>query len=166
MHKSTSLWVALVVAAASLSSCSRANYAFNNQAASYASTEQPVAAATAPLVAPAAPTAYASAVGLASRAASPPVATQATRATRPTLVQRLAVKKLHKVLAKAMASPQNVAHTEKTASNAGRYGLFALIGAAILVIGGVADVGFLLTFGTVIFLISLVLMIIHLFKGD
>jgi hypothetical protein len=171
---------ALGMAAASLSSCSRSAYTFNPATPAYLGTTQAVAAPKAPAITPstaATPSAPARAVVpplAASRAAASPVATaQPTQATtlvaataqakpaKPTLVQRLALKKVVGQLAKAEARQQNTASTTKTAAK-GSGITVGLVGLAALIVGLIVGSGFLIVAGSIVLAVGIVLYVLSI----
>jgi cobalamin biosynthesis Mg chelatase CobN len=186
MKKAYSLTLALGVIVGSLSSCSRANYAFKPQTPSYLGTTQAVAApaavatapevtveapalavapvaaatpatATAPVAEPAAKTslARANSAQVVAQAVAQPVAS----AAKPTLLQRVAMNKVIKQVAKAEARHQNTASTTHAAA-AGTSVTIALVGLAALIIGLIVGSGFLITAGAVVLVVGVVLFII------
>jgi len=177
MKKTYSLLVALLFAVASLSSCSRSNYAFNNKVPAYLGSEQAHAVAAQPTPAPVGEVnkvEVATAPAIAAPAVSQPqatlaVASNAAKATHPTLMQRALVKHVVKQLDKLSASRQNTAHTEHTASKTGRAALIALVGLALIFLGGAVGGGFgglLVLIGIIAFLVGIVLVVVHLVSGD
>jgi hypothetical protein len=178
MKKIYSFALTLLVGAASLTSCSRANYAFTNKVPAYLNSEQ-TATDTAQLpnapevvvktenlpVAgnPAiAPSVQSPAASVAARTLAIPPA----KVVRQSLAQRLVVKQLTKQLNKVAAHSHNAARTEHTASAAGRAGLVILAGVIILLIGGlIGGLNFVATIGGIVFLVGLILLILALIRG-
>jgi len=171
MNKPYQLLLALGIAAASLSSCSRANYAVNNPATAPVSVslEQPTALVTTKLAEPAK---TAEAVMVATPVAPvakhvEAVATPVAKHAKPSLVERVLVKKVTKQLAKVQASHQNKASIEQTAaSKTGRAAIIAAAGLVLLLIGAAANVGLIATIGAIAFLVGLILVVVHLVSGD
>jgi cobalamin biosynthesis Mg chelatase CobN len=186
MKKAYSLTLALGVIVGSLSSCSRTDYAFNSQTPSYLGTTHataaPAAVATAPEVtveAPAvavAPVAATAPVVAAAPVAEPAVKTSLARTNsaqvvaqtvaqpvastaKPTLLQRVAINKVMKQVAKAEARQQNTASTTHTAATGGSLTV-ALVGLAALIIGLIVSSGFLITVGSIVLVVGLVLFIL------
>lgn len=172
MKKSYRLLLALGIATASLSSCSRASYSFNPAAPAYLGSEhvRPTAAQAAPAVASAAQvTAPVASVIVAQKAAAVGVVAPAAKWARPLQVQRILLKKVTKQLAKIQVNRQNTAHLEHTASKTGRSALVALAGVALIAIGGAIGTGFgglLVLIGLIAFLVGIVLLVVHLVSGD
>lgn len=180
--------VALAVAAASLSSCSRANYAFNPNVPAYLGTTTHTVAKAVVVTAPAtvvaapvaaAPTAASAPAVVASTPVSVPVAarpvvvqaapaaaalvvaTTATPTAKPNLVQRLTLKRVLKSLTKAEARQQNTASTTHTAAKASLYLGIAAIGLVLLIIGLIAGSGFLDTIGAIAIVVGLIIFIFN-----
>ncbi|WP_151085773.1 hypothetical protein [Hymenobacter baengnokdamensis] len=180
--------------AASLSSCSRSNYAFNNTVPAYLGSERVHETAATPAATKAeasSPTSIAApskAVAVKtvptqiapSVVAVPTIATvPAAKATKPSLVQRLALKSVVKQLNK-MHQKQTTAGTEKTASKKGNAALIALAGLLLAILGlivvggsglggsgaGVAIGAILFYVGFIAFIVGLVLLVVHLVNGD
>jgi hypothetical protein len=178
---------ALGMAAASLSSCSRSAYTFNPATPAYLGTTQAVAAPKAPAtlpVATAAPSApVVSAVPVASTiAAAPNVAASPAAAARVapaaevaslsttiarakpaklTLVQRLALKKVAKQLAKADTRQQNTASVAKTAAK-GPGVTVGIVGLAALIVGLIVSSGFLIVAGAIVLAVGIVLYVLSI----
>lgn len=166
---------ALGMAAAALSSCSRAAYTFNPQTPAYLGTTRPVAApreAAAASVAAPVPVAVATAPAshVASRPApaphvaevAGPVATLASQpAPKLTLVQRLALKKVVKQLAKAETRQQNTAGIAKTAAR-GPGITVGIVGLAALVVGLIVSSGFLIVAGSIVLAVGIVLYVLSI----
>jgi hypothetical protein len=176
---------ALSMAAASLSSCSRTAYTFNAQTPAYLGTAQsvvaPSAPATVPVVAAAVPGTRAVVASPAIAAAPGAVASprvtarliQATEVTtlaattaqaqpaKPTLVQRLALKKVLKQLAKAETRQQNTASVTKTAAKGP--GITAgIVGLAALIVGLIVSSGFLIVVGSIVLVVGIVLYVLSI----
>ncbi|RZJ89462.1 MAG: hypothetical protein EOO60_09990 [Hymenobacter sp.] len=162
MNKPYQLLLALGIAAASLSSCSRANYVVNTTVPTHLSSEKYQAQTPAQELTVATPTQatttasgalYETATVKAARPAvevvkevaqpvavaspAPEVAAATTVASpkaKPSLVQRLAVKSIVKQLTK-LQQKQATAHTAQTASKKGSSALIALAGILVAVIG-------------------------------
>ena len=169
MNKPYQFLLALGIAAASLSSCSRANYAVNTTATpASVSVEQPTALVTTHLVESAKPAEVAQAAAPAAVVKSIEVAAApAAKQVKPSLVERVLVKKVAKQLAKAQASHQSKASTEQmAASKTGRAAIIAVAGLVLLLIGAAANVGIIATIGAIAFLVGLILVVIHLVSGD
>jgi len=179
---------ALGMAAASFSSCSRSAYTFNPATPAYLGSTRTVAAPKAPAAlpvavasAPAAP--VISAVSAASATTlAPSVAVRPATTARPaqvapaasltptiaqakpaklTLVQRLALKKVAKQLAKAEARQQNTASVAKTAARGP--GITAgIVGLAALVVGLIVSSGFLIVAGSIVLAVGIVLYVLSI----
>ena len=181
---------ALGMAAASLSSCSRSAYTFNPATPAYLGTTQavaapkasatlpvasaapdapvisagPAAAATAPApsVAPSpATTTRPARVASATEAASLMTTTAQAQPAKPTLGQRLALKKIAKQLAKAEARPQNTARVAKTAAK-GSGITVGIVGLAALVVGLIVSSGFLIVAGSIVLAVGIVLYVLSI----
>ncbi|MBJ6145182.1 hypothetical protein [Hymenobacter sp. BT559] len=187
MKKAYSRLAILVLAAASFSSCSRANYTSMTPPAAPATTTiaqvptadmsaevvatkpQPADAevalapvvAAAPVAAPAArPTATPAAAPVAKAPAS--VATTeapATKATKPTLVQRLALNKITKQLSKIDKRQKDTASTTESAARSGSLTIL-LVGLVVLLIGIIIGSGLLNTIGAILTVVGLVLLLL------
>jgi hypothetical protein len=170
MNKPYQILLALGIAAASLSSCSRANYAVNTTATpASVAVEQPTALVTTRLVESAKPAEVAQVAAPAAVAAKSieVAAAPAAKQVKPSLVERVLVKKVAKQLAKAQASHQSKASTEQTAaSKTGRAAIIAVAGLVLILIGAAANVGIIATIGAIAFLVGLILVVIHLVSGD
>jgi len=175
MKKTYSLLVTLLVALVALSSCSRSNYAFNNKVPAYLGSEQAHTVATKPTPvkeakkAEAAVTPATAGLTVVQPQAISAVASSATKAARPTLMQRALVKHVAKQLDKLSTRRQNMAHTEHTASKTGRAALIALVGLALIFLGGAIGNGvggLLALIGVIAFLVGIVLVVVHLVSGD
>jgi hypothetical protein len=177
---------ALGMAAASLSSCSRSAYTFNPATPAYLGTTQavaaPKAAATLP-VATAAPSApVVSAVPVASTIAAAPNVAASPAAARVapapevaslsttiaqakpaklTLVQRLALRKVAKQLAKADTRQQNIASVAKTAAK-GPGVTVGIVGLAALIVGLIVSSGFLIVAGAIVLAVGIVLYVLSI----
>lgn len=176
MDKVYSFALTLLVGAASLSSCSRANYAFDNKVPAYQGAEQVATAqaAMAPEVAvktAGLPVVESQTVEAVAPAAAAPVVAKAlangsAKAARPSLTQRLLVKHVAKQLSK-VARSQNTARTEQTAaSKTGRAALVALAGLVLILLGAAVNVGIIATIGAIAFLVGIILVVVHLVSGD
>ena len=179
--------LAIGVAAASLTSCSRANYAFNPVAPSYLDSRhahtvavQPKPAAiTVPLAS--VPVAAVVAPSLVASIPVPVIAvSEVAKPVKPSLVQRLALKSVVKQLNKFQRK-QAIANVEQTAaSKKGTSALVALAGLLLAILGlvvvggsglsgngaGVIIGAILFYVGVIGFLVGLVLLVIHLVNGD
>lgn len=175
---------ALGMAAAALSSCSRSAYTFNPATPAYLGTTQAVAApkalatkpvaTTATLNTPAAATVAPAivappAVSPAATARPAQAAEAATLATittqaqgaKLTLVQRLALKKVMKQLAKAETHQQNTASVAKTAAKAPGITV-GIVGLAALIVGLIVSSGFLIVAGSIVLAVGIVLYILSI----
>ena len=77
------------------------------------------------------------------------------------------VKKVAKQLAKVQVGHQNQASIEHTAaSKTGRAAIIAVAGLVLLLIGAAANVGIIVTIGSIAFLVGLILVVVHLVSGD
>lgn len=181
MKKAYSLTLALGVIVGSLSSCSRTDYAFNPQTPAYLgathATAAPVAEAIAPEVTFGAPAVAAPVAAVAQAPAAAPVASSnltkinsaqivaqtvaqpAAKEVKLTLIQRVAMKKVLKQVAKAESRQQNTASTTHAAATGGSLTV-ALVGLAALVIGLIVSSGFLITVGSIVLVVGLVLFIL------
>ncbi|WP_125916466.1 hypothetical protein [Hymenobacter coccineus] len=186
MKKAYSLTLALGVIVGSLSSCSRTDYAVKSQTPVSMSTAQVAAAPAAEAIAPEvtvgtpAIVAPVAAVAPATAAPAPAVAVVApsklakvnsaqvvaqtvaqptAKAVKPNLVQRIAMSKVMKQVAKAEARQQNTASTAETAAS-GTAITVALVGLALLLIGIIVGSGFLTTAGAIVLVVGLVLFIL------
>jgi hypothetical protein len=169
MKKSFRALLALGITAASLSSCSRANYAFNTTTPVSVAVEQPSALVTTHIEEVAKPAEAAPAAALsvvvAKRAAV--VAAPVAKHVKPSLAERVLVKKVAKQLAKVQVGQQNKASIEHTAaSKTGRAAIIAVAGLVLLLIGAAANVGIIGTIGAIAFLVGLILVVVHLVSGD
>lgn len=184
MKNSYRYLIALGLATVSLSSCSRANYSFNNKVPAYLGTTTTAAIPTLAEVAPAAPLAVAalaervvaaSPVPLAVASASPRSLAQAVAApapeaiaagtvapAKPTLAQRLVLKKVMKRLAKAESHRENIAGVAHTTANTGSSLTVAIVGLAALVVGLIIGSGLLITIGSIVLVVGLVLLILSI----
>ena len=182
--------VALAVAAASFSSCSKSNYAFTPNVPSYLGTtsrnvakapaaatpapvaEAPVASAPVAAVVPATAPVAAAPAPVATRPAAAPAAAEVAApapvvAAAPTppaklnLVQRLAMNKVLKRLTKAEARQQNTAGTAHTTAKASAFLGLAAIGLALLIIGLIVGSGFLDTIGAIAIVVGLIIFIFN-----
>jgi hypothetical protein len=168
---------ALCLTAAALSSCNRAAYTFTPQAPTYLGSTPTVAApapqnqtsatvtveptvaapvASRAVASPAATTAQAAVV---ARVTDPTLATTKTTAAKPTLVQRIALKKVLKQVAKAESRQQNTASVTHTAAK-GAPLTVAIVGLAALVVGLIASSGLLITLGAIVLAVGIVLLIL------
>ena len=174
MKKPYSLLVAISIALAFLTSCSRANYAVNATAPAYLSSKSMAAVVVAqPATVPATIVVASDALATSPQsgqivkvAVTAPVAKQA----RPSLVQRVLIKKVSKQLARMQASRQNTANVvHATASKTGRAAEIALAGLALILLGvainGVPG-AILAVVGEIALLVGLILVVIHLVNGD
>jgi hypothetical protein len=189
MKKAYSRLAVLVLAAASFSSCSRANYtsvtttptpvtasvaqtpAADMSAEVVAtkplSTPDVAVAAPAPAVVTAAPVAAPATPSRVVYAAPAPVAQSsvavadapAAKATKPTLVQRLAVNKLTKQLAKIDKRQQNTANATESAARSGSLTIL-LVGLVVLLIGILIGSGLLNTIGAILTVVGLILLLL------
>ena len=174
MKKSFQAFLTLSIAAASLSSCSRANYASNTTtpvsvASISVASEQPSAVVTTRLqeVAKPAELTPAAAPDAVVAKSTATVAMPAAKQAKPSLVERVLVKKVAKQLAKVQVGHQNKASIEHTASSkTGRAAIIALAGLVLLLIGAAANVGIIITIGSIAFLVGLILVVVHLVSGD
>lgn len=180
--KATYLYLAaLGLASASLSSCSRASYSFNPATPAYLNSVpaattppapklQPLAAVPAGLPAVAqttlpAPAATRTPVKLAPSTARYTIAAPAaiaTQAPKPSLAQRLVLKKLTRQLTKAQSHSQNTAGIAETAGRKGGFTV-AIIGLVALIIGIIASSGFLVTIGIILLVVGVVLALLSIF---
>ena len=181
MRNAYSFLFALVVGAASLTSCSKSTYSFNNSVPAYLESQpvQMTAKATpAPLASVAveanvpAPAAHATPATLVSATEAiparyaPPASADAVaplasaaKSVKPSLVQRMVLKKLVKILPKQATA--GTAHT--AASKVGRAGLVILAGAVIILIGGlIGGANIVVTIGGIVFVLGLILLVIAL----
>jgi len=189
MKKAYSRLAILVLAAASFSSCSRANYTSMTTPAAPATTSiaqvptadmsaevvatkpmttaapeiaaAPAVAAT-PVVTPAAPSRVATpAAAPVAKAPSSVAAVEAptAKATKPTLVQRVALNKITKQLNKIEKRQQNTASTTETAARGISLTLL-LIGLVALLLGIIISSGFLTTVGAIVAAVGLVLLLL------
>jgi len=176
---------ALGMAAASLSSCSRSAYTFNPAMPAYLGTTQAVAAPKAPAtlpVAAAAPSAPAAAVAVPAIAVAPKVAASPVATAHPThvaevaslatttaqakpakltLMQRLALKKVVKQLAKAETRQQNTASVAKTTAR-GPGITVGIVGLAALIVGLIVSSGFLIVAGSIVLAVGIVLYVLSI----
>lgn len=186
MKKAYSLTLALGVIVGSLSSCSRTNYAFNPQTPSYLGTTHAAAApaavatapevtveapavavapvatvapavATAPVAAPAAPSKLAQVNS--AQVVAQTVAQPTAKEVKPTLIQRMAIHKVLKQVAKAEARQQNTASTTHAAATGGSLKI-ALVGLAALIVGIIVSSGFVITVGAIVLVVGAVLFIL------
>jgi hypothetical protein len=177
MRKTYQLLLALVVSAISFTSCSHGDYAANQHSPAPLSSQQlaPATFTTADLELTARVTAQAAAPTpeIASVALAAPSASKANalvvavpKAVHSGLVQRLALKKVTKQLAKIQAGHQNIAQVEQTASKAGSAGLVILAGLVVILIGGlIGGANIVVTIGGVIFVVGLVLLVLALIRA-
>lgn len=191
MNKAYRLVLALCATAATLSSCSRANYAFNPATPAYLGSQPTHTVAAAPVATPApavevspevtvpvvatttpeapkaakvvavAPKHTAPKVVIAEQAAPAIAATTATTAPvqKPTLVQRLMLKKISKQLAKAQSNKSNAAEASQTAAK-GTGLTVAIIGLVALLVGIIASSGLVITLGAIVLVVGLVLLLL------
>jgi hypothetical protein len=176
---------ALGMAAASLSSCSRSAYTFNPATPAYLGSTRtvavPKAAATLPVaaaapsapVSPQAPIAVAPApiaaarpvataqIAPAAEVASPTLTIARAKPAKLTLMQRLALKKVAKQLAKAETHPQNTASVAKTAAK-GPGITVGIVGLAALVVGLIVSSGFLIVAGSIVLAVGIVLYVLSI----
>ena len=190
MNKVYSLLAVLCIAATSLTSCSRSDYAFNNKVPAYLGSKrvQPVAKptpvpATTETVADALPTtkvvaatpapAATSAKALVdtpSLAQATPVAVAAiasvAKVVKPSLVQRVLLRKVVKRLDEGHTIHQNAVNVKHAASKVGSSALVLLAGAVIILIGGlIGGANIVVTIGVIVFIVGLVLLILALVNG-
>ncbi|TVT41922.1 hypothetical protein FNT36_10915 [Hymenobacter setariae] len=185
MKKAYSHLAILVLAAASFSSCSRANYASMTPPAAPVTTSiaqvpttdmsaevvatkpQPAASpevtpapavAVAPVATPAAPSRAAAPVAKAQSSVAV-AETPAVKATKPTLVQRLALNKITKQLNKIEKRQQNTASVTQTAASSGSLTIL-LVGLVALLVGIIIGSGFLTTVGSIVAVVGLVLLLL------
>lgn len=194
MNKAYRLALALFATAATLSSCSRSNYAFNPATPAYLGSQPTRTVATAPVAKPA-PVAVAEATPVvdpstvavtheaapakqvvaatpshrvasqvapatqAEAAAPTAMATEPAKVTKPSLAQRLVLKKLNKQLAKAGVRDQNTASTTATAAKAPGITV-AIIGLIALLVGIIASSGLVITLGAIVLVVGLVLLLL------
>jgi len=170
MNKPYQFLLALGIAAASLSSCSRANYAVNTtDTPASVAIEQPSAVVTTRLVESAKPAELATvAMPVATATKSIKVAAApAAKQANASLVERVLVKKIAKQLTKTQASHQSKANTEQTAaSKTGRAAIIAGAGLVLLLLGGAANVGIIAVIGLLAFIVGIILVVVHLVSGD
>lgn len=186
MYKAYRLLLALCATVATLSSCSRANYAFNPAAPAYLGSQparttavlpaapastSPVASvvatpvATAPVKAVAVATRPAASVASTMAPAAPEQPTATTLAVepvkvgKPTFAQRILLNKVAKQLAKADARHQNAAAVTHTAAK-GAPITVAIIGLIALLVGIIASSGLLITLGSIVLVVGLVLLLL------
>lgn len=180
---------ALGLAAAALSSCSRSVYTFNPHTPAYLGTAQAVAAPSAPVAMPAAVRAVPSApaevapasattpaaslvAGQVAAARPAPVAeatelasltttTAQAKPATPTLMQRLALKKVAKQLTKTKARQQNTASVTKTAAK-GSGITVGIVGLAALIVGLIVSSGFLIVAGSIVLAVGIVLYVLSI----
>ncbi len=179
MKNAYRLLLTLFAAATTLSSCSRADYAFKSNTPAYhnsrhvaseavsptpaATLAEPATTAALPQIA-AAPKAKAARVAAATRQqASAP---KATAAAKPTFLQRAVLKKAAKQLAKIQVRKQNTAEATAPASKLGRAAIVAGAGLLLLLLGGAAEVGIIALIGLIAFIVGLVLVIVALVSGE
>ena len=92
-------------------------------------------------------------------AAAQTTAAAPVKATKPNLVQRLAINKVLKQVAKAESRKQNTASTTHAAAN-GKSLTVALVGLAALIVGLIVSSGFLITAGAIVLVVGVVLFIL------
>ena len=181
MKKSYQLLLTLGITVASLSSCSRADYAFRANTSSYHQSTRVSASdlATAPVAeaVTADPTpvrmlpvsASAKALVEAPSVVTAPSRTQVgtTKTQVPSFSpQRLLVKKVVKQLTKATHAKQNAAEIAQPASKLGRAAIVTLVGLLLLVLGGAAEIGLIAIIGLIAFIVGIVLVITSLVNGE
>ncbi len=188
MKKPYSLMLALGVVAASLSSCSRTDYAFNPKTPAYLGTTRvvapvpaatPLAKVTAPTEAAAvAPVAAAPAPMEATPVAKAPVASgvpappQAVAAqtvaaapvAKPTFMQRLALKKVLKQATRMQAREQNTASVAHPAIRLGPGLYIAIVGLVLTLIGALVSVNFITIVGAIVLLVGIAVFILNLLQ--
>lgn len=175
---------ALGLTAAALSSCSRTAYtSFSPQTPAYLGSTRvmapprvavtpavaaPLPAAPAPEVAATAPASHLTTISSRPKQATQvaavvsPVATIASpQASNPTFVQRLALKKVMKQLAKAEKRQQNTAGVAKTAAK-GAPLTVAIVGLIALVVGLIASSGLLIVLGSIVLAVGIILLILSI----
>jgi len=119
----------------------------------------------APVVAPVAPHVVASSANPAqptavAKATDPTVATLSqTKTTKPTLVQRLALKKVMKQVAKAESRQQNTAGVAHTAAK-GAPLTVAIVGLIALLVGIIASSGLVIVLGAIVLVVGLILLLL------
>lgn len=182
-------FVALGLAAAALSSCSRSSYyPFQSKAPAYLGSVPVAAAPVAPPAAASEPATAVSAVVSAAPAAAPLLAREAAPAPLPAatepavattsavaaapakaaklpLVQRVALHRVLKQAATAVARQQNTASVTHTAAakDSSKSGfIVAVVGLISLIIGIVAGSGFLITLGVILLIIGAALYFLKL----
>ena len=159
-------------AAASLASCSQGAYVATQQAATTINSE-PIASVAAPQDAATItiPAAHVGAIQPKVVVAAPrqhatkPVS-GLTATQRPTLVQRLVLKKLVKQAASMQAARQNTAEVAKPASSTKGSLFITLAGLVIILIGGlIGGTNIVVTIGGVVLVVGLVLLLASLIRG-
>lgn len=182
MKKIYSYITLALLTSATLSSCSRTDYAFKPNTSPYHGVQQSVR------VAPAAPVEQADESMAASEVAKPvaPSVSVATtvaparpaklnakpKAVAPTklavsAVSKKAAEKLAHVVDKQLSKHQDAAAVNSpTASKAGRAAIVGGIGLLLLLLGGAAGVGLIALLGLIALIVGAVMLIVALVNGD
>ena len=179
MKKYYQFILACCVSAASLTSCSRAEYSFNTNKPAYLGSER-VRASAVESIPEQGPSTTLAISGLTSQeshntelsarlAVSTVASVSATKAevsstTIKAPVQLALVKKVASQIIKAKTK-QNAAEVARPASRAGRSALVILAGAVLIVLGGLAGVDIIVSIGGIVFVVGLILLVIALIKG-
>ena len=182
MKKTYAYLSAALVMVASLSSCSRSDYAFKPAVSPYHVTAvaPTTAAATAETPSATAGSTFSDTPTSVLRVprAAQPVAVAKAKAEKPDAIVRLAkpivkASKLQKMVAakviKQLRKKQEVTHANQVQSRAGRAALIGLIGLALLFAGaGIGDTfgGIVATIGLIGFIVGVVILIIALINGE
>ena len=182
MKKIYSYITLALLTSATLSSCSRTDYAFKPNTSPYHGVQQSVRVATAApveqadesVVASEVPQSAAAAISVATSVAParPAKLNAKLKAVTPaklavTTVPKKVVEKLAHAVEKQLDKHQDAAAiNQPAASKAGRAAIVGGIGLLLLILGGAAGIGILALLGLIAFLVGAVMLIIALINGD
>jgi hypothetical protein len=182
MRKIYSYITLALLTSASLSSCSRTDYAFKPNTSPYHGIQQSVSVAPARTAENAATEVTSSSTAIAETAVTPvsPAAIVAPvrkaklhakpTAVAPkltlTTVPKKVVDKLVRTVDKQLDKHQDAAAVNQPASKAGRAAIVGGVGLLLLLLGGAAEIGIIALIGLIAFLVGAIMLVIALINGD